>query len=78
MAPGTIQNDSAPAGNGTALKPTARSFHPTGTLDPSKYHVSSSQEAMTVEAKYAAHNYHPLPIGMPHQVFCHTYRIDAA
>jgi ornithine--oxo-acid transaminase len=34
--------------------------HPTGTPDP--YHVSSSEEALTNEHTYAAHNYHPLPI----------------
>ena len=63
MAPGAIQNETA-NGNGTTLKPTARSFHPTGTPDPSKYHSASSQEAMKTEADFAAHNYHPLPIGM--------------
>lgn len=65
MAPGAIHNDTAAAnGNSTALKPTARSFHPTGTPDPSKYHASSSQAAIKSEADFAAHNYHPLPIGM--------------
>ena len=63
MAPGAIQAETAPAGNGTSLKATARSFHPTGTPDPSRYHASSSSEATAAEAKYAAHNYHPLPIG---------------
>jgi ornithine--oxo-acid transaminase len=48
--------------SGTSLKPTAPSFHPTGTPDPSKYHAASSAEAMDAEHKYAAHNYHPLPI----------------
>jgi len=65
MAPGAVQNNGTTAvGNGTGLKPTARSFHPTGTPDPSRYHAASSKEAITVEAQYAAHNYHPLPIGM--------------
>lgn len=63
MAPGTIQNDTN-AGNGSALKPTAPSFHPTGTPDAAKYHVSSSHEAIKGEAAFAAHNYHPLPIGV--------------
>ena len=63
MAPGAIQTEAAPASNGTPLKATARAFHPTGTPDPSKYHASSSAEATATEAKYAAHNYHPLPIG---------------
>ncbi|KAF2016029.1 ornithine aminotransferase [Aaosphaeria arxii CBS 175.79] len=62
MAPGAIQNGAAAANNGTALKPTARAFHPTGTPDASKYHATSSQEAYTDEHHYAAHNYHPLPI----------------
>jgi len=72
MAPGTIQNDTT-AGNssnnnnsssGSALKPTAPSFHPTGTPDAAKYHASSSHEAIKSEAAFAAHNYHPLPIGV--------------
>lgn len=63
MAPGTIHNDTAAADHGTSLKPTARSFHPTGTPDPSKYHAASSEDAIHAEAEFAAHNYHPLPIG---------------
>ncbi|ORY11232.1 ornithine aminotransferas-like protein [Clohesyomyces aquaticus] len=62
MAPGAIQNNGANASNGTALKATARSFHPTGTPDPAKYHAASSSEAISAEAQFAAHNYHPLPI----------------
>jgi hypothetical protein len=61
MAPSAIQQDT-PAPN-VSLKATARSFHPTGTPDPSKYHSASTDEATAAEAKYAAHNYHPLPIG---------------
>lgn len=63
MAPGTIQSDTPVAANGTTLKPTARAFHPTGTPNPARYHAESSQDAITAEAKFAAHNYHPLPIG---------------
>ncbi|KAI9751640.1 MAG: heme peroxidase [Chaenotheca gracillima] len=48
--------------NGTTLKATAPSFHPTGTPNPSKYHSSSTNEAIEDERTYAAHNYHPLPI----------------
>lgn len=48
--------------NGSTLKATAPSFHPTGTPEASKYHASSSDEAIHVEHTYAAHNYHPLPI----------------
>lgn len=65
MAPGAVQNDTTSANsNGTVLKPTARSFHPTGTPDPAKYHSASSQAAIKSESDFAAHNYHPLPIGM--------------
>lgn len=60
MAPSAIDNGTP--SNGTALKATARSFHPTGTPDPSRYHVSSSEAAYSTEHQYAAHNYHPLPI----------------
>lgn len=47
---------------GTQLKATAPSFHPSGTPDKSKYHASSSDEAIHAEHEYAAHNYHPLPV----------------
>lgn len=50
------------AANGSSLKATARSFHPTSTPDVSRYHASSSSAAMQTEAEYAAHNYHPLPV----------------
>jgi hypothetical protein len=63
MAPGAIQPETATS-NGTTLKPTARAFHPTGTPDPAKYHSSSTSNAISAEAEFAAHNYHPLPIGM--------------
>ncbi|KAL8823964.1 MAG: hypothetical protein Q9170_008282 [Blastenia crenularia] len=55
---GNVNNDT----NGSTLKATAPSFHPTGTPDPSKYHASSTEEAINSELTYAAHNYHPLPI----------------
>lgn len=48
--------------NGTTLKATAPSFHPTGTPDPSKYHSASTEAAIESEHTRAAHNYHPLPI----------------
>lgn len=48
--------------DGTTLKATAPSFHPTGTPDPSKYHAASTDEAIHSERTHAAHNYHPLPI----------------
>jgi ornithine--oxo-acid transaminase len=33
-----------------------------GTAAASRYHTSSSSQAFDEEAKYAAHNYHPLPV----------------
>jgi ornithine--oxo-acid transaminase len=64
MAPIALPEENAFNGhtNGSTLKPTAPSFHPTGTPEPSKYHASSSDEAIHAEHAYAAHNYHPLPI----------------
>lgn len=45
--------------NGT-LNAKATSFMPSSHT--SGYHASSSQQAMSAEAAFAAHNYHPLPI----------------
>lgn len=67
MSPTAVNNGDST--NGTGLKATARSFHPTGTPDPSRYHTSSSKEAFAAEAAYAAHNYHPLPIGRFRNIF---------
>jgi len=47
-------------GNGT-LNAKAATFTPT-SIENSPYHASSSQSAMSAEASFAAHNYHPLPI----------------
>ena len=47
---------------GSSLKPTAPTFKPAADLATSKYHSSSTAEAIESEHKYAAHNYHPLPI----------------
>jgi len=68
MAPMAISEDSGlnvhsnGHSNGSTLKPTAPSFQPTGAPESSKYHVSSSVEAIETEHTYAAHNYHPLPV----------------
>lgn len=67
MAPMAVTENGTNGTNGhiqavTSLKATAPAFHPTGTPDPSKYHASSTEEAIQSEHKYAAHNYHPLPI----------------
>ena len=63
---GSIEVNEAPRVNGhvrnSSLKPTAPSFRPSGVIEPSKYHASSSDEAIHLEHTYAAHNYHPLPI----------------
>ncbi|TVY56337.1 Ornithine aminotransferase, partial [Lachnellula suecica] len=59
MAPhadGTIET------NGSTLKPTAPTFQPVAALTESRYHSTSTADAIEVEHKYAAHNYHPLPI----------------
>lgn len=55
MAPIALNETGAHA-NGTPSKPT------TEQLKASKYHASSSDEAIHAEHAYAAHNYHPLPI----------------
>ncbi|GAW21798.1 hypothetical protein ANO14919_113230 [Xylariales sp. No.14919] len=51
--------------------PTGRST--TGSTDSSspKYHASSTKSAITAEHKFAAHNYHPLPV-----VFSRAQGID--
>jgi ornithine--oxo-acid transaminase len=40
---------------------------------PSKYHVASSDEAIHTEDKYAAHNYHPLPIVFARASGCNVW-----
>ena len=59
--------------NGTTLKATAPSFHPTGTPDPSKYHATSTNEAINSEHTHAAHNYHPLPIVFSRAAGCSVW-----
>ena len=46
------------------LKPTASPFQPSNTQSPvpDAYHASSTGAAISAEAEYAAHNYHPLPV----------------
>ena len=62
MAPIATPNGYKAGTVGTTLKATAPSFHPVGTPDPSRYRSASSEEAIHAEHRYAAHNYHPLPI----------------
>ncbi|KAI0115971.1 pyridoxal phosphate-dependent transferase [Nemania sp. FL0031] len=43
--------------------PTARSANGSnGSIGSSKYHAASTKSAIAAEHKYAAHNYHPLPV----------------
>ncbi|KAG9235673.1 putative ornithine aminotransferase [Amylocarpus encephaloides] len=58
MAPHADGNDA----NGSILKPTAPAFQPVAALAHSRYHSTSTADAIEAEHKYAAHNYHPLPI----------------
>ena len=46
------------------LNGSAKPFRPTSTLTPQipSNHAATSQSAMSAEAAFAAHNYHPLPI----------------
>ena len=64
MAPMAI-NENGTDGHIQAVAPLKAApppSHPTGTPDPPKYHAASTEEAIELEHKYAAHNYHPLPI----------------
>lgn len=72
MAPIAVSSLSL-SNNGTRLKATATPFHPTSTPDPAKYHSASSDEATQAEAKYAAHNYHPLPIVFARASGCNVW-----
>ncbi|KAH6672868.1 putative ornithine aminotransferase [Halenospora varia] len=54
--------DGSADSNGSTLKPTAAAFQPVAALSDSRYHAKSTHDAIEAEHKYAAHNYHPLPI----------------
>lgn len=58
MAPVAVHSDGGI--DGSTLNAKAATFEPTSSVD--NYHAASSTEAMSTEAAYAAHNYHPLPI----------------
>lgn len=64
MSPIAISEESSPTSNTnpSSLKATAPSFRPNSASDSSKYHSSSSKEALHAENTHAAHNYHPLPV----------------
>lgn len=58
MAPMAVETNVN--GADSHLNAKAATFTPPSQT--SAYHASSSKEAMSTEASYAAHNYHPLPI----------------
>ena len=72
----TTINGHANGTAGSSLKATATPFHPPGVSDPSKYHVASTEEALTTEHEYAAHNYHPLPIVFARASGCEVWDAD--
>lgn len=55
MSPIAVNETNGQASNGSAKVSAQQS-------STSKYHASSSSEAINAEHTYAAHNYHPLPI----------------
>ncbi|KAI9884584.1 MAG: heme peroxidase [Watsoniomyces obsoletus] len=59
MAPMAI--DTAATTNGSADK-TSKSQQPTSNGADARYHATSTQQAIDDESRYAAHNYHPLPV----------------
>ncbi|EKD14031.1 uncharacterized protein L3040_007962 [Drepanopeziza brunnea f. sp. 'multigermtubi'] len=58
---------------GSVLKPTAPTFQPVASLSESKYHSTSSAGAIETENKYAAHNYHPLPMVFARAEGCNVW-----
>ena len=60
MAPIAIDEQANGHANGT-LNAKAVAFTP-AAQQASPYHAASSESAMSAEASFAAHNYHPLPI----------------
>ncbi|OQO07485.1 Ornithine aminotransferase [Cryoendolithus antarcticus] len=81
MAPSAVEPETNGHTNGHAADSTlnakAAAFKPifTTTAPPQStaYHASSSKEAMSSEAKYAAHNYHPLPIVFARASGCNVW-----
>lgn len=60
MAPIAVHSNGAV--DGSTLNAKAATFEPIHTPSVDSYHAPSSSAAMSAEAAYAAHNYHPLPI----------------
>ena len=48
--------------NGAGQKPSKPNAQASSSSSASRYHASSTKQAMEDESAYAAHNYHPLPV----------------
>lgn len=55
MSPIALEQHNGTHSTGPGAKAASKS-------EESRYHATSSQQAMSSEATYAAHNYHPLPV----------------
>lgn len=60
MSPSAVNTNGAI--DGSTLNAKAPTFEPFKDSPADNYHASSTDEAISAEAAYAAHNYHPLPI----------------
>ncbi|KAF2759282.1 ornithine aminotransferas-like protein [Pseudovirgaria hyperparasitica] len=75
MSPSAIAANGANDTNASTLKPTAKTFNPSsGTT--SRYHASSTKDALHLEQTHAAHNYHPLPIVFSRARGVHVWDAD--
>ena len=68
MSPSAVHPDGAI--DGSTLNAKAATFEPFTNAGSDKYHASSTQAAISAEAEYAAHNYHPLPIVFSRALGC--------
>jgi ornithine--oxo-acid transaminase len=59
--------------NGSTLKPTAPTFQSVGALADARYHSTTTAAAVETELRYAAHNYHPLPVVFARASGCHVW-----
>lgn len=76
MAPIALSEETRPTepSNTSSLKATAPSFQPPSSPGgASRFHVSSTEEALRLEDKHAAHNYHPLPIVFARALGCNVW-----
>ena len=59
MAPGPVYDDDQAKVDGTPSKQVS----PNGSgNDTSRFHATSTKEAIALESEHAAHNYHPIPL----------------